>query len=83
MARKTTARPAAKTVPAEPVACPVCKGSGQVAVTVRVGRHAAPGRPAGRVLPELLRLRHRPGCLRRRRIPCPVHFARTPFSFRP
>ncbi|WP_328581428.1 hypothetical protein [Streptomyces sp. NBC_00370] len=42
MARKTTARPAAKTVPAEPVACPVCKGSGQVAVTVRVGRRRRP-----------------------------------------
>jgi hypothetical protein len=37
VARKTTAKP----VPAEPPApdpCEVCKGTGQVAVTVRVGR---------------------------------------------
>ncbi|WP_329457894.1 hypothetical protein [Streptomyces sp. NBC_01497] len=37
MARKTTTRSAAK-VPAEPSACTSCKGSGQVARTVRVGR---------------------------------------------
>ncbi|MCF3961395.1 hypothetical protein [Streptomyces fuscigenes] len=37
MARKATARTATKP-PSEPPACPSCKGSGQVARTVRVGR---------------------------------------------
>jgi DnaJ-class molecular chaperone len=36
-ARKTTARPA-KPAPVVPPPCSVCKGTGQVAVKVRVGR---------------------------------------------
>lgn len=39
-ARKTTTRRPAK--PVEPPACPVCKGTGQVAVTIRVGRKQRP-----------------------------------------
>lgn len=39
MARKTTAK---GSTPAEPVACPVCKGTGSVPVTVRVGRRRRP-----------------------------------------
>ncbi|MFD5780786.1 hypothetical protein [Streptomyces sp. NPDC126933] len=43
MARKTiTPRTASKTAPARPAACEVCKGSGQVSVTVRVGRRHRP-----------------------------------------
>ncbi|WP_381796241.1 hypothetical protein [Streptomyces niveus] len=43
MARKTTTpRPANKTAPAKPPPCEPCKGSGQVAVTVRVGRKHRP-----------------------------------------
>ncbi|MFJ1595590.1 hypothetical protein [Streptomyces sp. NPDC088261] len=39
MARKTTtARTTPKTVPVQPAECGVCKGSGQVTVSVRVGR---------------------------------------------
>lgn len=40
MARKSTARPAKTAAPAEPEPenCPACKGTGTVAVTVRVGR---------------------------------------------
>ena len=43
-ARKTTARRPAKPAPApvEPSPCSVCKGTGQVAVTVRVGRRHRP-----------------------------------------
>jgi DnaJ-class molecular chaperone len=42
--RKTTARRPASPAPApaEPPKCPVCKGTGQVAVTVRVGRRHRP-----------------------------------------
>ena len=38
MARKTTARPAKSATPVDPDPCSVCKGTGTVAVTVRVGR---------------------------------------------
>nr|WP_093743171.1 hypothetical protein [Streptomyces sp. DvalAA-14] len=36
--RKTTARPAKPAAPAQPEPCGACKGTGQVAVPVRVGR---------------------------------------------
>ncbi|WP_405676830.1 hypothetical protein OG292_19525 [Streptomyces sp. NBC_01511] len=43
MARKTTApRAAKKTAPATPPPCEPCEGSGQVAITVRVGRKRRP-----------------------------------------
>ncbi|MEU9745258.1 hypothetical protein [Streptomyces niveus] len=42
MARKTTTRTARKTTPPKPPSCTPCKGSGQVAVTVRVGRRRRP-----------------------------------------
>ncbi|WP_333770433.1 hypothetical protein [Streptomyces sp. IBSBF 2435] len=51
--RKTTARPAKTAAPAEPVPekCPVCKGTGTVAVTVRVGRrHRVVGKQDGMCL---------------------------------
>ncbi|MFD6993520.1 hypothetical protein [Streptomyces sp. NPDC059943] len=41
MARKTTTR-TKKTAPVEPPPCEPCKGSGQVAITVRVGRKRRP-----------------------------------------
>lgn len=53
MARKTTARRPAKPAapPAEPPDCSVCKGTGQVAVTVRVGRsHRTVGSQEGMCL---------------------------------
>jgi hypothetical protein len=49
MARKTTAKPA-PAVPV-PVPCEVCKGTGTVAVTVRVGRrHRVVGQQDGMCL---------------------------------
>lgn len=48
-ARKTTTRRPAK--PEQPPACGVCKGTGQVAVTVRVGRkHRVVGSQEGMCL---------------------------------
>jgi DnaJ-class molecular chaperone len=41
-AKKTTPRRAKKTAPAKPLPCEPCKGSGQVAITVRVGRKRRP-----------------------------------------
>jgi DnaJ-class molecular chaperone len=49
--RKPAARPAKPAPPAEPAPCPVCKGTGQVAVTVRVGRrHRVVGSQEGMCL---------------------------------
>ncbi|MFI6695929.1 hypothetical protein ACIBLA_30115 [Streptomyces sp. NPDC050433] len=42
MARKTTTGTARKTAPATPPPCEPCKGTGQVAITVRVGRKRRP-----------------------------------------
>ncbi|MEV8422853.1 hypothetical protein [Streptomyces niveus] len=42
MAQKTTTRTARKAAPPKPPPCEPCKGSGQVAVTVFVGRRRRP-----------------------------------------
>jgi DnaJ-class molecular chaperone len=49
--RKPAARPAKPATPAGPAPCPVCKGTGQVAVPVRVGRrHRVAGQQEGMCL---------------------------------
>ncbi|WP_327291101.1 hypothetical protein [Streptomyces sp. NBC_01198] len=50
-ARKTAARPAKPAAEPVPEKCPVCKGTGTVAVTVRVGRrHRVVGKQDGMCL---------------------------------